>query len=130
MSFENYKNKSELIALNAKPETDFKLTTVKEKLGDNIYRVILQIEVTARIGKSEQLFEATLEYAGEFQVKGGQEEIIDEALLVHGVTLLFPFARQIIAVACINGGYPPVMLDPIDFKSAYSSYKNKQTKAA
>ena len=127
ISFDSYKNKQELATISAKPQTETKLATIKEKLTGNVHRVILQLEVLALADK-DKIFKAALEYAGEFEIIGDlSEEALEEILLVNCLTLLFPFARQIIAETCVNGGYPAILLDPINFKNIYLSYKKKQT---
>jgi preprotein translocase subunit SecB len=129
--FRNYKNRQELATSSTKPETDFKLTTIKEDLRNNHYRVILRIEVSAKINENELLFKIAVDYAGEFLISDFvTEDVIEEILLVDCVTLLFPYARHVISELCINGGYLAVMLEPLDFKKAYFNHKHKQAKTA
>lgn len=124
--FEMYKKRQELAALTAKPETEFELATVKEKLANNNYEVGLQIEVVAKTDETSNIFKATLNYVGEFKIIGdASEEVIEEVLLVNCLTLLFPFARQIVAELCLNAG-SVVMLDPIDFRNNFLAYKKRQ----
>ena len=60
-----------------------------------------------------------LSYAGLFGLRNIPEEALGAILLVEAPRLLFPFARQIIAEAVSNTGFPPLLLDPIDFTAAY-----------
>src|SRR4029079_6941173 len=58
-------------------------------------------------------------YAGIFGVVNVPDEALPPFLLIEAPRLLFPFARQVIAEATANTGFPPLLLDPIDFASAY-----------
>ncbi len=65
------------------------------------------------------MFAAELLYAGIFRLENLPEEAIHPIILVECPRMIFPFARQILADATRNGGFPPLMLDPIDFASMY-----------
>ena len=88
------------------------------KVGDDVHEIILKIEVNAK-SDSGTHFIVDLSYAGLFGFRNIPEEALPPFLLVEAPRLLFPFARQIIAEAVQNLGFPPVLLDPIDFASAY-----------
>ena len=64
-------------------------------------------------------FVVELSYGGLFGLQNVPEEALPPFLLAEAPRLLFPFARQIIADAVIHTGFPPVLLDPIDFTAAY-----------
>ena len=64
-------------------------------------------------------FVIDLSYAGIFGVRNVPDEALPPFLLIEAPRLLFPFARQVIAEATANTGFPPLLLDPIDFASAY-----------
>ena len=88
------------------------------KVGDEVHEIVLKIEVTAK-SDSGTHFIVDLSYAGLFGFRNIPEEALPPFLLVEAPRLLFPFARQIIADSVQNLGFPPVLLDPIDFASAY-----------
>jgi preprotein translocase subunit SecB len=82
------------------------------------------IEVTLRLeGKAEAqgllLFGFELLYAGVFRVLNLPPESVQPMVLIECPRLLFPFAREIIATATRNGGFPPLMLEPVDFAALY-----------
>ena len=62
-----------------------------------------------------------LVYAGLFGLQNVPEEALEPFLIIEAPRILFPFARRIIADATRDGGFPPLMLDPIDFASLYMS---------
>ena len=65
------------------------------------------------------LFNVELLYGGVFRIEGFSQEHMLPVLFIECPRLLFPFARQIIAEATRNGGFPPLMLDPIDFAQMF-----------
>ena len=82
------------------------------------------VEVELRLeGKAEAagtvMFSFELVFAGLFRIQNVPEESIQPMLMIECPRLLFPFAREIIANTVRNGGFPPLLLDPIDFMSLY-----------
>ena len=95
------------------------------KVADDVHEVILKIEVNAK-SDSGTHFIIDLSYAGLFGFRNIPEESLPPFLLVEAPRLLFPFARQIVAEAIQNLGFPPVLLDPIDFGAAYLAQMDAQ----
>lgn len=100
------------------PQLDVQFNLNVERVADDVHEVMLKVEVAAR---SEQgvHFLIDLTYAGLFGLRNFPEEALMPFLLVEAPRLIFPFARQIIADASQNTGFPPLLLDPIDFAAAY-----------
>lgn len=94
------------INVNAKPmsETDF--------------AVELSIEGKAEFDK-KVLFAIELVYGGVFRIQNVPQESMHPVVLIECPRLLFPFARQIVADTVRDGGFPPLMLDPVDFAALY-----------
>ncbi len=87
-------------------------------LSENTYEVELTIE--ARAGDDNTVvFNLELVYGGVFRVENVPQESIHPLVMIEGPRLLFPFARQVLADATRNGGFPPLLLDPIDFHALY-----------
>jgi preprotein translocase subunit SecB len=89
-----------------------------QPVSDDVHEVSIKIEVTARSDNGVH-FVVDLTYAGLIGIRNMPQEAVPPILLVEAPRLIFPFARQIIADAIINTGFPPLLLDPIDFASAY-----------
>ena len=74
-------------------------------------------------GKAERdgslMFRFELEFAGVFRILNVPQENLNPVVLIECPRLLFPFAREIIATTVRNGGFPPLLLDPVDFVSLY-----------
>lgn len=82
------------------------------------------IEVTLRLeGKAELqgnvLFSFDLTFGGVFRIQNIPPESVHPVVMIECPRLLFPFAREIIATAVRNGGFPPLLLDPVDFVGLY-----------
>jgi preprotein translocase subunit SecB len=82
------------------------------------------------VSDGKTLFAADLLYAGIFRMENFQPNILGAAVLIECPRMLFPFARQILAEASRNGGFPPLMLDPIDFAQMYQRRLQQQQAAA
>jgi preprotein translocase subunit SecB len=98
------------------------------KVGDDVHEVILKIEVSAKSDQGTH-FLIDLSYAGLFGFRNIPEDALPPFLLVEAPRLLFPFARQIVAETVQNLGFPPVLLDPIDFGAAYVAQMEAQQQA-
>ena len=102
------------------PTLDVQFHLNSEKVADDVYEVVIKVEVTARSDNGVH-FVVDLSYGGLFGVRNMPEEALGPILLVEAPRLIFPFARQIVSEAVTNAGFPPLLLDPIDFASAYVS---------
>ena len=92
------------------------------KLSDTDYEVGLKFRIEAKNGDNVQ-FIAELEYCGVFRLVNIPENDTKPVLLIEAPRQLFPFARRVLADATRDGGYPPIMLDPIDFMALYQQNK-------
>jgi preprotein translocase subunit SecB len=100
------------------PSLDVQFHLNAEKVADDVHEIGLRIEVTARSDNGVH-FAVDLTYAGVFGIRNVPEEALAPILLIEAPRLLFPFARMIISDAVTNTGFPPLLLDPIDFAAAY-----------
>jgi preprotein translocase subunit SecB len=100
------------------PQLDVQFNINVDKIADDVHEVALKIEIGARSDQGVH-FLIDLSYGGLFGLRNFPEEAIPPFLLIEAPRLLFPFARQIIADATHQLGFPPLLLDPIDFTAAY-----------
>ena len=110
------------------PTLDVQFGINGTKVGDDVQEVVLKIDVTAKSDNGTH-FIIDLSYGGLFAFRNFPEEALAPFLLVEAPRLLFPFARQIIAETVQNLGFPPVLLDPIDFAAAYVAQLEAQQSA-
>ncbi len=118
LSFENPRAPQSLKPSESSPKLDININVNANKMEDSQFEVILSLEATAT-DPGGALFKVELIYAGIFRVAGVPDEHLHPFVLIECPRMLFPFARQIIADATRNGGFPPLMIDPIDFAALY-----------
>ncbi len=85
---------------------------------ENVYETTLKLMARAHVD-NDTMFELDLAYAGVFDVSGAPSDRVDSLLMVDCPNLLFPFARRMIADISREGGFPPLLVDPIDFAGLY-----------
>ncbi len=102
------------IDVGASPHTD----------GNGLFEVSLKLSAKALAGETT-LFITELDYAGLFQLQNVTEKQIEPMLLIECPRLLFPFARRIIAEITREGGFPPLLIDPVDFVALYQAQYRK-----
>jgi preprotein translocase subunit SecB len=117
LSFEN-PNAPAVYQWQGQPQIDVQFNIGAQKLAEGVHEVDLKIEVTAR-SENNTAFAVELLYAGLFALRNIPEEQLQPFLLAEAPRLLFPFARRVIADAIRDGGFPPLVLDPIDFGALY-----------
>jgi len=107
------------------PNLDVQFNINVQSAADEVHEVSLKIDVTARSDNGVH-FVVDLSYAGLFGLRNVPAEALQPFLLIEAPRLIFPFARQIVAEAVSSSGFPPLLLDPIDFTSAYMSQVDAQ----
>ncbi|MCF3639962.1 protein-export chaperone SecB [Rhizobium sp. TRM95111] len=118
LSFENPGAPRSLQARENAPSINISVNVNANPLSETEYDVVLSLNAEAKDG-GKMLFNAELSYGGVFRVTGFPQEHMLPVLFIECPRLLFPFARQIVADATRNGGFPPLMIDPIDFAQMF-----------
>src|SRR5262245_7608093 len=117
-SFENPNAPRSLAPNQTQPAINIAINVGLQQLGQTEYEVSLKLE-----GKAENsgsvMFAFDLTFAGIFRLQNVPQEHLQPLLLIECPRLLFPFAREIIATSVRNGGFAPLLLDPVDFVSLY-----------
>ena len=124
LSFEN-PGAGEQFNTQKPPKIDIAVNVTGRTLSENQQEAELSITAKAALD-DKPVFVVELTYSGRFSITGLPAEQIEPALLIECPRLLFPFARRIIADCCRDGGYPPLMLEPIDFAQMYMNRKREQ----
>jgi preprotein translocase subunit SecB len=117
-SFENPAAPESLMNHNAQPQIDISVNVNAKALAKTDFEVELQLEAKAS-DKDAVVFAVEILYAGIFRLENIPEEQLHALVLIECPRMLFPFARHILADATRNGGFPPLMIDPIDFNAMY-----------
>ena len=103
---------------NKNPSININVNVNANPIADKEYDVAMTLTAQATFDK-DVLFNAELVYGGVFRIDGFPQEHMLPLLFIECPRLLFPFARQIIADATRNGGFPPLLIDPIDFAKMF-----------
>jgi preprotein translocase subunit SecB len=121
LSFENPGAPNSLMQMNQAPNVQINVNVEAKKLSDKDYEVTLHIRGEAKQGENV-LFLVELAYAGIFFLENMAENMIQPVLLIEAPRLLFPFARTIVAEATREGGFPPLLIQPVDFVALYQQH--------
>ncbi len=127
LSFENPHAPHSLMNIG-KPSIEVNVDLKAQKLQDNTYEMTLHIAARAT-AESNTMFLVDLAYAGIFQVSNVPEDRIEPLIMIDCPFVLFPFARRVIADVTRDGGFPPLMLDPIDFHALYMQNRARKRAA-
>ena len=101
------------------PAVNVDLNTKSDKVDDNgNFEVVLSVTITAKI-EEETAFLVEVQQAGIFMIAGIEGEDLRRVLGTAAPNILFPYARETIDTLCVKGGFPPVMLAPVNFDALY-----------
>lgn len=113
LSFENPRAPQSLLQPQ-QPEVSLGVDVKAQNLAPDVYEVVLTVQANAKHG-TDSIFVAELAYAAVITLKNVPQDALGLALLVEAPRLMFPFARAIISNVTRDGGYPPLLVHPIDF---------------
>ena len=114
LSFENPRAPASLRQQTTPPAVEINVDVKAQALAPENYEVVLTIKASARV-QEEMLFIIELVYGAVVTIRNVAQETISPILLVETPRLMFPFARNVIAETTRDGGFPPLMINPIDF---------------
>lgn len=100
------------------PDINVNLNNSSNPLGNDMFEVTLTLTVTAKLA-DKTAFLAEVQQAGIFGVRGAGEGQMGPILGSYCPNILFPFARQVIATLVSEGGFPTLLLSPINFEALY-----------
>jgi preprotein translocase subunit SecB len=120
LSFENPNAPRSLAppAAQQQPAINIQINVNATPLSETDVEVELKLEGKADAGGSV-LFSFDLLYAGVFRIQNVPQSDVQPIVMIECPRLLFPFAREIVANAVRNGGFPPLLIDPVDFAGLY-----------
>ena len=124
LSFEN-PNAPRSFQSTSQPQIEVNVNVQAKRQGEDLFEVDLKIDVTAK-ADGQTGFIVDLLYSGLFGLRNIPDEALEPFLVVEAPRILFPFARRIIADATRDGGFPPLLLEPIDFATLYMAQRQGQ----
>ena len=122
LSFENPRAPDSMHSSQAQPAIDMGVELSARGRIDGLFEVDLKLSATAA-RENEPVFHLELVYGGLFAISGVAEPDIEPVLLIECPRFLFPFARRIVSDLTTDGGFPPFLLEPLDFASIYAQRK-------
>lgn len=128
MSFEN-PNAPAVYQWQEQPAIDVQFNIGADRMGEDVHEVALKIEVKATTANGTA-FAVELLYAALFGMRNVPEDQVHPFLLAEAPRLIFPFARRVLSDAVRDGGFPPLLLDPIDFNALYLQQAQAAAQAA
>ncbi|HLA20324.1 MAG TPA: protein-export chaperone SecB [Pseudolabrys sp.] len=123
-SFENPNAPQSLSPKQEPPQINIQINVNAKPLSDSDIEVVLNLQGKAETAGS-LLFNFELLFGGVFRIRNVPQESMNAVVLIECPRLLFPFAREIVATAVRNGGFPPLLLDPVDFVGLYRQRMEK-----
>lgn len=102
------------------PQVNQDLSTNVNKVGDDLFEVVLSLTVTVNTEDEKTAFLVEVQQAGLFTVKAPEGAPLQHILSSQCPNLLFPYARELIDSMVVRGGFPPLMLPPINFDALYA----------
>lgn len=130
LSFENPGAPDTLRGGQKAPGIDLTIDVAARTMAEDAFEVMLNISAKATREDETVVFIAEMSYGGLFQMTGLSEADREAFLLIECPRLIFPYARRVLADATRDGGFPPLMLDPVDFAGLYRSQLAKRAAAA
>jgi len=127
LSFENPNAPEVFFVKESEPKVDVKLSLKNKQLDTDHWEVSMAITATVTDAKSgKTLFIMEIEHGGAFMLKNIPEQHFNMVLGVECPTLMFPFTRQIISQASVDGGFVPFLMEPVNFLALYENSKKSQ----
>ncbi len=118
-----------VFAKEFKPELDVDLNVNSQSLSSGIYQVSIMVTVTTKLD-GEVAFLCEVEQAGVFLMEGFEDNQISYLLGVQCPSVLFPYAREAVSDLVIRGGFPQLLLEPVNFEAMYAHHVEKQAEQA
>ncbi|HWB46211.1 MAG TPA: protein-export chaperone SecB [Hyphomicrobiaceae bacterium] len=128
LSFENPNVRKLLGRTGENPNLRVEINVQAEKIADKLFESAINFKAEAA-GNAGVIYDMELAYAGLFEVENIPPEGLEPFLLIHCPALLFPFLRRIVADLTREGGFPPLLLDPVDFAGLYVKRQQEKTAA-
>ncbi len=124
LSFEN-PNAPAVYQWQGQPQIDVQFNFGSGQVGDDVYEVVLKAEIKAVSG-SQTAFQIELSYGALFALRNVPADQLQPFLFAEAPRLIFPFVRRIVADVVRDGGFPPLLLEPIDFTALYMAQLERQ----
>ena len=127
LSFESPNAPEAFFLKQPEHKVELKLKLSNNKIDENHWEVCVEVSGTIKDTKSDKvMFIVEVEHAGAFFLQNIPEEYLQQVLHVDCPTIIFPYTRQIVSQASVDGGFMPFLLEPMNFAGMYQSKMQKQ----
>jgi preprotein translocase subunit SecB len=124
LSFENPHAPESLRAAGGQPSIDLGVEISARPRPDELFEIDLKLTATAR-AQNDVTFQVELVYGGLFHIVGVPEADLEAVLMIECPRFLFPYARRVISDLTSEGGFPPFLIDPLDFAAVYAARRTQ-----
>ena len=108
------------------PTVDIQLHHNSSRVDDGLFQTVLTVTVTAKVGE-KTLFLVEAAQAGIFTLRNIPQSDLDAVLGIACPNILFPYAREVISDIVVRAGFPPVVLNPVNFEALYAAQREQQS---
>lgn len=124
ISFET-PNSPEVFKMEWKPAVDMHLTNEATPLGENLFDVVLSVTITVKL-EDKTAYLVEINQAGVFHIKNIPDDVIERMLATVCANILFPFAREAVSDIVTRGGFPQLLLSPVNFDALYAQQQQAE----
>ena len=128
ISFETT-NTPDVFKMDWKPVVDMHITNEATPLGEDLFEVVLSVTLTVKID-DKTIYLVEVNQAGIFLIKSIPEDLIGRVLATSCANILFPFAREAVSDIVVRGGFPQLLLTPVNFDALYEQQRKQASEQA
>ena len=128
ISFETT-NTPDAFKMDWKPVVDMHVTNEATPLGEDLFEVVLSVTLTVKID-DKTIYLIEINQAGIFLIKSIPEDLIGRMLATSCANILFPFAREAVSDIVVRGGFPQLLLTPVNFDALYEQQRKQASEQA
>lgn len=125
LSFET-PNSPQVFRETWEPEVNLQLSNQGRVLGEGVHEVVLTVTVTAKL-KDKTAYLAEVQQAGIFGIAGYNQDDLNTLIGVYCPNILFPYAREVVSDLVTRGGFPQLLLSPVNFEALYAQHMQQMT---
>ena len=129
ISFESPDTPAVFTFKNWEPKIELNMNNSNKKVSEGVYEVILSVTSTVK-NNDKTAFLVEVQQAGIFNISGFNEQDLKYLLGSQCMNILFPYLREVISDLTGRGGFPPLLLSPVNFDALYAQAVQKQQEAA
>ena len=107
------------------PQVDVQLHHVSKKVDEGVFQTELTLTITAKVG-DKTMFLVEANQAGIFAIRNVPDADLDPILGISNPNILYPYVRETVSDAIVRAGFPPVLLNPVNFEALYQAQKQHE----